>query len=396
MMNSTPTWVQALNIKPATYEEWLRLLPKHESLIFTCLLNHQINSEDYFSWAKEYYGLAYLNSNFFEQKPNISFWKKIEPVANWSEKMIPLHEWDGVVFVACVEPHSEVKWSFPVQYVLASAQDLTKYWQALQKKQDSTATPPDLELPPVPTDEPAGLNLEKLEKLNAPQSEDFMEALAKKVNGNKTPADFNAPDNLNWSPDNGDSSVAAPDGMAPEGMVMAPVPAAPEVITPDITVAAEMKNTQDKINTPSVSASSDPYSALIHEMKNYFTGVLILSAQNETVVPVAWDDAYTPKKGEENKSWDLNSPSALRISARTKQPYLGHIVSTPMNKEFFAAFGYNEFPKKVLIQPVLSDDYLTHLIIATVDESRKNHQTLHEGKIISEKMLELGHIKKVA
>lgn len=362
-MNTASPWALALKIPETELHEWTHTLPKNESLPFWCMLTGKIKSDKYLIWAKEYFQLITLNAEFFKKKPNLEFWNKVQGVANWSAKMIPLQEWDGVIFIGCIEPHTDVKWSFPVQYVLASAQDLNQYWTALH------ATPT------IAIDEPAGLSLEKFANINAPKSIDLMEELARKIETTNSPNNLNLPDNLNWSPT--DSAINI-DLSAPEGFALIKQNAPPLIATPETT-------------TP-----NENYAPILREMQNYFTGALILKINNENAFASFWTEPFKPINKNSSKPWGLNSPSALRVAFRTKQPYFGHIVDTPFNKEFFETWGFSELPKSVLIQPVIASHTVTHLLIAIVDESKKNHQTLHEGKVYADKISQLKIYKQAA
>src|SRR5262245_9726366 len=123
-MRATKPWVEALKIDPQKVSAWAMEVPRHESVTFWCLEKGHLRSAEYFEWARDYYGLAQVSEEYFHQPANRDLWSKIHSVANWSPELLPIEEWDGVVFVACVEPPEGIQWSFPVQYVLATATDL--------------------------------------------------------------------------------------------------------------------------------------------------------------------------------------------------------------------------------------------------------------------------------
>ncbi len=128
-MKTRYPWADALKIKPQDYESWTVEAPKSEPFTFWCLERGKIRPADYFAWAKDFYSLPLLKEEFFKERPNRKLWKMIESVANWSPSMLPLAEWDGVIFIGCVEPPVDVQWSFQVQYVLASPRGLKTLWQ---------------------------------------------------------------------------------------------------------------------------------------------------------------------------------------------------------------------------------------------------------------------------
>jgi hypothetical protein len=132
LMKSIKPWVNEMGVTEAQMTQWSREAPKGKSLTYWCLENGKIPTDEYLFWARNHYGLAVLKPEFFEQSPNFDLWRNIASVANWSAEMVPLHEWDGVVFVGCVEPLDDISWSFPVRYIIADAQSLASSWQTLQ------------------------------------------------------------------------------------------------------------------------------------------------------------------------------------------------------------------------------------------------------------------------
>ncbi len=141
-MSQTKPWVKALKISFNDYEAWSTEVTSEESLTFWALDKGKIKAQDYLHWAREHYQLPVLKDSWFKKHCNHKLWNQIQSVANWSPHMIPIEEWDGIIYVAVVEPPEGVQWSFPVTYVLAHARPLKNHWKALQSG--------DHELPPIP------------------------------------------------------------------------------------------------------------------------------------------------------------------------------------------------------------------------------------------------------
>lgn len=147
-MTDMKPWVNDLNISKEEYEEWLAALPPGENITHWALQNQKIPSDIYLKWARNHYGLPSLKSKFLDEPPPAKFWRKIAPLAEWPDGIIPLGSWNGVVFIACLEPPAEMHWQFQIQYILIDPRDLV-----LLSKSFYTVTeePTDLsQLPPVP------------------------------------------------------------------------------------------------------------------------------------------------------------------------------------------------------------------------------------------------------
>jgi len=399
-MNSTTKslkpWVQPLRVSPTEFQAWSKDSNKSESLTFWCLENGKIAPEDYFSWAKEHYGLPLLSTEFFSHaKPNAELWNHIQSVANWSAEMLPLTQWDGVVFIACVEPKDDIQWSFPVSYVLAKPEDLKFYWQSLMTSQEKSfaGIPPtpdkQTSITQIPAEQPAGMNLEKISNVKAAPGVDYMDELAKKI----TPiskVDQLAPDNLTWSADDiSTDSISAPDGFKlqfnspPEPVVIQPVKETQPVSAVPLHVAAVAP--AEVFTAP--PKAENPYVKFIPILKSQFVGGMILEVNNNFAQPVCWDENFKTDTPESEKPISLSTASLFRVATRTKQPYLGHVVETEVNQTFFKNWGFSKNPETVLVQPILINNMVTHLIVCLCDNLKKTHQNLRAGDKLAEEFI---------
>lgn len=146
-MNDQAAWLTALKIQPDTYQEWKTLAPKGQSFTYWCLSSGKIPEKNYFGWAIEHYQLPYLMPEFTSAQLDMQLWKNIHTVANWSPWMLPIAQWEDVVLIGCVEPPTDMTWSFQVRFVLATPNELQSVWQAYQ---NATTAAPDAGPPPPP------------------------------------------------------------------------------------------------------------------------------------------------------------------------------------------------------------------------------------------------------
>lgn len=506
LMKPHKPWVEALHISAKDFSSWAQLAPALESLTFWCIETGKIDGQNYLQWARNHFGLASLNADFFTREPDAQFWQKIQSVANWSAELAPICEWDNTVYVACVEPDTDVQWSFPVRYVLALPDDLKRYWSQLQTTQeksfvDMPTTPdrqPNVEsnpqisgtaLPQIAIDdapeivfeesvnapapgsapapapvaikieapivvdkplsatdgEPAGINLSVLNSEPKVKERDFMAELSKEVKSN---VDLNSPDNLTWKPKADEAAAAAaPDGIKldfssisiakpdaapplPPVVPSAPVVAAkpPPIVAPSPIIApppiiaspspaVTLSNVPPAAPpvapppvTPITAATPKPASAtggafeettqfirLLPEFKMNFAGGMVIKVSGDNFTAACWDETFQPSAGSDPKKvWNLNPPSAFRVAYRTAMPYLGQVVDTPINKEFFASWGFEVLPKVVLVKPIKVNEKITHFVLLISDGLKKNHMLLSEGERIAELFLQSTNQKKAA
>lgn len=369
LMTSKP-WALALHVPQSTYNSWAKQCPKDESVLLWSLSTNQISSDDYFLWAREHYGLAHLNSEFFERAADKSLWQKIKTAINWSAEMIPVLEWDGVIFIACIEPQPEISWSFPVQFVLANANDLKKYWNELHNDLHNEL---HIAAAPIHFDPPEGMGA--INTVATPEENNPPEGIEAPV-GLSVPGDFKL--NLN---------LTVPEGLNP-----------PEGAITSVIQIKQASNIPDGLNiNPSVHAM-DPqsnYVNFLYKAENDFQGGMILSVADEQLKAIAWNSKFKPINAKAEAFWSLNQPSAFRVAYRTKLPYLGHVVDTPINREFFNSWGMEHLPERILVQPVKATPQnnitstshnappITHLILLITNTEKQNHAILSLAEKLS-------------
>ncbi|MCB0383884.1 MAG: hypothetical protein KDD43_00720, partial [Bdellovibrionales bacterium] len=149
MMSNIKAWAHPFQVSGETYASWDQQAPEDRDFTYWCLETGRLSEGQYLNWAREHYGLATLEPEFFQTSPDLILWSRVAVEGNWHEWLLPVGEWEGIVFVACVEPPQNSDWSFPVRFVLAPASGLRVAWQALQQHSQPAITLGDE--PAVPT-----------------------------------------------------------------------------------------------------------------------------------------------------------------------------------------------------------------------------------------------------
>ena len=187
-------WIERFKVSTARLEEWTKEAGPTEDLLRWCLLNGKISERDYLDWACRHYELPIVEPNYFQLPPDTDLWEKVYAESQWSAHLIPVHEWEGVLLIACVEP-VELKLKRPHRFVLAPASSLNFLWTSLghsdvaQAPKLTPAPAPAVELPDgfaVTADMPQGIGEQ------TPSLEFEMSA---------APAPIEAPAGLNFSLD---------------------------------------------------------------------------------------------------------------------------------------------------------------------------------------------------
>ncbi len=412
-MKTVRPWVKALGIPESDYQRWCSSVPTEESVTFHCLREGRIPVDGYLEWARDHYGLAILRSEFFLKPPNTALFDKLKTVSNWSREFVPVHEWDGVIFVACVEP-TDVEWSYPVRQVLATPADLEKYWNGIHANHASNDAIPDITFetdvtnafPPAPTIPiPPRDELTKTPVANLSKKEaDPFEALSAII---KTPVVTNAIEGIELKIVVPDIDLNIPEGFTSSAVATKSQPSEPsmEALMAELTKTASQGETstpevpestftaiRPSTGVPAPEKSSQfgvgqfESEATLNELAADFEGSMVLKIENERLQPWAWDSHWVSSKPV---AIDLSGPSAFRVVYRTKMPYMGHIVDTPANTAFFTGWGFSALPEAVLVQPLFHQGNWIGMLVLKCDKNKKQSQLLMIAERVAPKFVDL-------
>lgn len=429
-MRVVKPWVSALKIDEGAFADWTAKAPKHESVTFWCLDRGFLRASDYFPWAMEHYGLPLVNSEYFNLPGQRDLWQKIRTVANWSAELLPLEEWDGVILVGCVEPPTDIRWSFPVQYVLAQARDLKAHWErlcgdttrvmaeeapTLDMENEPTspglapataATQPlvkEIKAPPPPPipqlDGPDGLKISFPAGTKAPPTDSAPPLPPPRSSVNESPEGLNinfigkkalkldpkAPDGLALpTPNAGHDQQEEPTRDIPPAMIAelkkTPGSGFTLVSNPDLKAnAANGVVDSDQLAPATMEAATSETQAVawvFQQLKQNFRYSWLLAVQGDMVRVWRWDSACKPASDEALAPIDVGQPSLFRIVSRTRMPYHGHVVESQINTIFFRNWGLRQTPAHVTAVPLMSESHLTAILLAAGEKPAQPDQVL--------------------
>ncbi len=132
-MKPKEQWLRPFNISETNLEQWYKEIPSGTSLTYWALETHKISEQEYFTWARDHFAIPSLNEKASCVTLNFVLWKELRHISYWSCEMLPLAEWDGTIFIICIEVPSDIEWDFSVQYILASPQQLKYFWTQLNE-----------------------------------------------------------------------------------------------------------------------------------------------------------------------------------------------------------------------------------------------------------------------
>lgn len=354
-MKSLRPWVNALKIDPKEFALWQVEAPPDFSVAFWALEKGKLRSNDYYPWAQHHFGLCLVKDEFFTQPSDPKFWQRVQSVANWSPNLLPLAEWDSVIFIGCVEPPEDVKWSFPYQYVLAPWKKLQERYKSYQKLEPSR-TQPRMEAPD-------GLKIELSEPMiievppeipKEPEAPDGLSIAIPKVSSG-TPYDVFFQDDI--------PTAVTPDIVAPEGMATKST----------AKTGPGMVVVEEKLPSDSSSAKSLEELAawIFQQQRKCYNHSLLLSFSSPNLKVTYWEKGLSPSDGKCFEAFSAASPGIFRIIARSKQPYHGHVVDSPANREFFTQWGFAEYPANVSGYPIMDGNEVHGVLLFIGDDPEK-------------------------
>ena len=148
-----------------------------ENLSFTAFVLNQkiVDEEDYLIWAQVQFSLVILNNDYFQlNRPDPAFLSRWKDTYAWTNECLPVVEWDGVLFVACLETPVDFNPSVPVCFALSSPLHLknwhTKYFSLAAPSLGEIDPMALLKVTPLKSSPNEALNL-VLEDSSEPNSE---------------------------------------------------------------------------------------------------------------------------------------------------------------------------------------------------------------------------------
>lgn len=103
------------------------------------LLSGLLPIAEYMKWASEHYKIPFLSDDFFAQTKNYKLLLENQN-PEWNEFFFPILEWQGMLYIGALEPHS-VSVSKKVCLVLCSPQQLSQLWAKMEKPKPAEPVP---------------------------------------------------------------------------------------------------------------------------------------------------------------------------------------------------------------------------------------------------------------
>ena len=125
-----------------------------EKCSFTAFVLNQkiVNEEDYLIWAQTHYGLVILNNEYLQiNNPDMALWSRWKNTYAWSNEFLPIGEWDGVLFIGCLEKPEDFNAPHPVCFALCSPLHLKNWNKQYESEEKVLFVSPAPSTPKIPS-----------------------------------------------------------------------------------------------------------------------------------------------------------------------------------------------------------------------------------------------------
>lgn len=378
-MSNDQTWVEALNINPEMLAEWSAQAPQGKPLLVYCLEEGHISVPEYMQWACDHFGLPVLSTGYFHEIFDVKSVKPYRREESWSPWYFPVEQWDGVTFVACVEPpHEEPQDN--VRHILADPRAMREVWEAA-----ATAEAPTQET--SINEGPQGLTLIIPKVTSVPTQAEEDKSTAAAPEAKEPVADnFDAPVGVNLTAAKSfklnldDSTILfkEPEGntkvakQAPsENSEVSQIP-----IHHVETRKAPEKNEYASATSLAVSERLKSYiptdedlacRQVFDTLNQHYDHSFIMKCTGEEAVAHKWDDKIQLQDASRVKL-SLTFPTFMRVVYRTQMPYHGYLVDSPAHRELFDSLGIKKLPSCVTAIPLKVRGKLWGVLVSVGEE----------------------------
>ncbi len=414
-MDHHKLWVEAFKFTPENFKQWLQEVPTDKTLVRWILETSKVSSETFLNWARKHYQLPTLKENFSEFVKASEIKNRYSDI--WPDHVCPIGEWDGILFLACLEPVEEFKAPQQHQWVLASL-------PMIMKLRDEDMVPISSSVPilvPILDQAPAGLKLDL-----DPSKINFGDlSIGGPVGIHKDkipdPPAVDAPAGLNFSLEA--KSNDAPVGLSFDNISLEREPVSTSIVIPAIPISSPEIIKTAPVNLPPIPGTSemprppapginrtpppvpppqeinsaykmaqssgqnspmaekeirhfdDVGAYLLTELAKHFEKSMVLLFSKNRLSPWKHSEGWI-RDGNKSPVIDLSSPSIFRIVNETKTSYHGRIVPNAINDSFFGTWNQGKYPEHITIAPVCISKDLVGMILGACSKVKGNSLNL--------------------
>ncbi|GIL18379.1 MAG: hypothetical protein BroJett040_21300 [Oligoflexia bacterium] len=341
--------------------------------------------------------LPVLSPQFFkDHPPSMEFFQKWQGQFLWKDTILPLYEWDGILFIACNNLPETLPPGINCVFVQAQTEDLKNLWKAYHQDPKSNSSSELLEglnLPQTPsssvaTDSIEGLDLSQVSGNTQSDSDDFFS----QIQSVKTTvqSDSFSIDQLETSSNLTLTEARQNDPTEPE-MIEGLVAEKPSQSSQTSQAIQDTQTTQSEVvdlseSTPPayIETTSSWFTDIFDQLCTHYQKAMILLVDPNQAKPWKWSLNFTHAPGEQSKI-ELKTPSPFKIAAKTMKSYHGYLPDNPITAAFLKEWNNGQKPEHATLAPIIISDHTVGILLGIGDSScyTKEHLQLSEKLALS-------------
>ena len=374
-------WKSEFKMSDQEIAELQLTCPEGENFTFWCLKSGAIDNNQYINWAQKQYELPFISDNYFyENKDSLeSLYTEFERKDLWSANSIPVAKWDGVLYVAIVEPAQiSQEQSGKVQFLIASPDILEVQWHKFNSSYTSTIEDANTTVQTVnaPISETQPLNERSTLEDTSSSAEDLLsqlEAVTPEATNNEFTLEVDGTANevlaeLELSVVNAtipevnnlDDTDSNTEGLIAQ--LEAKTEVSHAAIEAAETLAKEAPQATE-LETLTATSAEPTYSSLFKKINNEFIQSALLELNGDSISLVAQDGQW-PTEGF-TESFDISQPCIFNIVTKTNKAFHGKAFPNQTNKAFFKYCGLALGPEHISVCPIYNNGNITGFVVAT-------------------------------
>lgn len=286
--------------------------------------------------------LPVLDSRFFsEQPPGANFFQKWKEKGPWNSQLVPLYEWNNLLFIGVDSSEHRLTFDFPHVLVQANAADLNQLWNSYQNQPQAFPADETLlqdEAPPIFTEE--------------------------------SPLATEAPEGLDFQ-------------ASPPSFSDIPQPSFPPMPPPPTT---HLQQQEDEWSIP-----------IFDKLNSHFPYSILFLASGNQAMPWKWSSSLTTTQPQ---TIDMTQPSPFYVVHRTLQSFHGPIAKSDVILNLCQNWNIKNEPQHIILSPILTENKLFGIVavLGDSDLNQPSNLSLCESiaQEISHVISESKHLPKTA
>lgn len=283
--------------------------------------------------------MAHLKPEFFENlRPTMEFFQKWKDFQPWGPECLPIYEWEDLLYVAvAAEDQIPKNSNEKVIYCQTDKEILLSLWSEWNTSAEETASS---ESEGAPEGFLMDLKMEKARPLSSEEMsiESLFEPTVVASKPQTAPAEASPP-----------IASQSPDNLAP--------------------------------------AFAFDFEKCFKELNYHFEKAILLVSSGTEAKAVKWSSKIHPTELTKDSSYSLETPSFLRIAAKTGKSYHGYVVQSEFTEKFFEDWNESKIPDHLTVAPVEVDGRIVGLLVSIGEKSADNQLSLQLAEKVA---LDLG------